>query len=123
MRRLPVVLVIEDQTELLDVIRDVLDDEGYEVATVRNPADALEVLRTKSVDLIVSDYAPPVDDGSDPLDEVADEFPELPVIVFSEDDEQSIPFFGPWRMEGVRMTLRKPFKLDDLIAASREVIG
>jgi DNA-binding NtrC family response regulator len=123
MRHLPVVLVIEDQNELLDVIRDVFDDEGYDVATVRNPDEALEVLRAKSVDLLVSDYAPPSDDGSDPLVDVVEEFPELPIIVFSEDDEQSIPFFGPWRTEGTKMTMRKPFKLDDLIAASHEVVG
>ena len=123
MRQLPVVLVIEDQNELLDVLRDVLDGEGYEVSAVRSPGEALEVLRNKSVDLLVSDYAPPFDDGSDPLVGISEEFPELPVIVFSEDDEQSIPFFGPWRTEGTRMTLRKPFKLDDLIAASREVVG
>jgi len=123
MRQLPVVLVIEDQTELLDVIRDVLDDEGYDVATVRNPDEALEVLRDKSVDLLVSDYVPPSGDDSDPLVDITEEFPELPIIVFSADDEQSIPFFGPWRMEGSRMTLKKPFKLDDLIAASREVVG
>lgn len=122
MHQLPVVLVIEDQTELLDVIRDVLDDEGYQVAAVRNPGEALEVLRNKTVDLIVSDYVPAPGDEADPLVQITEEFPDLPVIDFSEEDERSIPFFGPWRQDGTRMTLRKPFKLDDLIAASRELV-
>ena len=122
MRHRPVILVIEDQAELLDVIRDLLDDEGYDVSAVQNPAEALEVLRSKSVYLMVSDFSPPFGDGSDPLVDIDREFPDLPVIAFSEDDEQSVPFFGPWRVDGSRTTLRKPFKLDDLISALREIV-
>ena len=123
MGRQPVVLIIEDHAELLGIIRDVLDNEGYEVAGAQNPSDALEVLRSKDIDLLVSDYSPPFGDGSDPLVEIDREFPDLPVITFSEDDEQSVPFFGPRRVDGSRTTLRKPFKLDHLIAALREIVG
>lgn len=120
---LPVVVIVEDQTELRQVLRDVLDEEGYEVLPVRDPAEAIAILREQSVDLLVSDLPDQEDDSEDPLAEAAREFPELPMIVISTDPQDAVPFFGPWRLSGVRMTLRKPFRLDDLIAASRELLG
>jgi len=120
MPQLPVVVVIEDQSELRQVLRDVLDDEGYEVLPVRDPTEAMAVLREKTVDLLVSDLTEKEEEGADPLADVCREFPDLPLIVLSED---AGPFFGPWRVSGSRMILRKPFRLDDLIAASREIVG
>ncbi len=119
----PVVLVIEEQVELLNVLRDVLGEEGYEVLPACDLSEAIAILRKKSVDLLVSDL-PEVEDGNrDPLEDVTREFPDLPVIVMTEDTAQSAPFFGPWRVAGSRMTLRRPIRLDDLIAASREIVG
>lgn len=123
MPQLPVVVIVEDQTELRRVLRDVLDDEGYEVLPVRDPAEAITILREQSVDLLVSDLSEQDDETGDPLADVVREFPELPLIVLSTESKDAIPFFGPWRRSGVRMTLRKPFRLDDLIAASREIVG
>lgn len=122
MPQLPIVLLVEDQTELRHVLRDVLDEEGYEVLPVCDPAEAIAILREQSVDLLVSDL-PEQNDGDDPLADVVREFPELPLIVLSDDCHDGGPFFGPWRISGSRMTLRKPFRLDDLIAASREIVG
>jgi CheY-like chemotaxis protein len=119
----PVVVVIEDHTELRHVLRDVLGDEGYEVLPVRDSAEAIEVLRGRSVDLLVSDLPEHDGGGEDPLADIARDFPELGVIILSEDSTDAGPFFGPWRVSGSRITLRKPFRLDDLIAAAKEVIG
>ena len=114
----PVILVIEKQTELRDVIRDVLDDEGYEVLPVRDQREAISVLRAQSVDLLVSDLPVDEDDAVDPLEEVSHEFPDLPVISLSDESQEVVPFFGAWRMSGSRMTLRTPFRIDDLIGSS-----
>jgi CheY-like chemotaxis protein len=123
MPRRPVVLVIEEQAELRRVIRDVLDDEGYEVLPVRDRSEAISILREQPVDLLVSDLAEPEEDAVDPLEEVSREFPDLWVISLSDDSHAAGPFFGPWRISGFRMTLRRPFRIDDLIAASKEITG
>jgi DNA-binding response OmpR family regulator len=51
----PVVIVVEDQTELGDVIRDVFGEEGYDVLTVRDQYAAMGELRHREVDLLVAD--------------------------------------------------------------------
>jgi len=57
------VLVIDDDDELADVVRQVLRDAGYSVATVRHGAAALELVRHTSPDLILLDLTMPIMDG------------------------------------------------------------
>ena len=122
MPRPPVVLVIEDQDELGRVIRDILGKEGYDVVAVATAVEALEILRGQRVDLLVSDLPSGNESDDDALAPILEEFAELRVIVIKESDE-AVPFFGPWRVSGSQLTLRRPFRLDDLVAAPHEVIG
>jgi PAS domain S-box-containing protein len=58
------VLVIDDEPELAGVMRDMLESEGYEVATADSGALALEMLATARFDAIVSDLRMPEMDGA-----------------------------------------------------------
>lgn len=57
------VLVIDDDDELVEVVRQVLRDAGYSVATVRHGAAALELTKHIAPDLILLDLSMPVMDG------------------------------------------------------------
>lgn len=57
------VLVIDDDDELAEVVRQVLREAGYSVATVRHGAAALELVRHVSPDLILLDLSMPIMDG------------------------------------------------------------
>lgn len=118
----PVVVVVEDHSGLGEVIRDVLTDEGYDVVTVRDQYAAMGELKHRNVDLVVADLSPRLGEG-DPLAEIQAAFPELPTIQVSDESEESVPFFGPWRSSGKRVALRRPFRLDDLVAAARHLVG
>ena len=118
----PVVIVVEDQTELGDVIRDVFGEEGYDVLTVRDQYAAMGELRHREVDLLVADL-PGSLPGGDPLAEISREFPDLRLVVVTDASQEQVPFFGPWRASGLRVSLRRPFRLADLVAASREAVG
>ena len=123
MPRRPVIVLIEDQPELSNVLRDVLDDVGYDVVTVRDQFAAIGHLREDEIDLVVSDLVHPTAGSLDPLAEIEREFPDLPLIVVKDQAQEDIPFFGAWRREGSRTVLRKPFRLDDLVGAARELVG
>ena len=49
------ILIVEDDSELLEVLQFVLEDGGYEVTVASNGADALETIDDKPVDLVVLD--------------------------------------------------------------------
>ena len=56
-------LVVEDDEEIRDFLALLLETEGYAVRTARNGAEALEVVRDDSPQLILLDMRMPVMDG------------------------------------------------------------
>ena len=118
----PVVLVIEDNAELRHVLKEALTAEGYEVLTAREAADALDLLRERRVDLLISDLTGPPD--TDGLDAVRAEFPDLPVVALSgAGGGHPAFFFSAWDAKGRYRTLSRPFRLRELLSVSREVLG
>jgi len=80
------ILLVEDNLDVLDVTRVLLESEGYAVATAVNGADALALLRAGLRPcLIVLDLSMPVMDGFEFRDEQrADpELRAIPTIVYS----------------------------------------
>ena len=118
----PVLVVIEDHPELREVLLHALGEEGYDVVAVRDEDEALEIIGERQVDLVIADLAES-GEGVAQLPVIADAHPELPTIVFSEQAGPAGIFFGPWETDGTRRTLRRPFKLADLVAAAREAVG
>lgn len=117
-------LVVEDNAELRHVLKEALGSEGYDVVAARDEAEALEVLRGKRVDLMISDLTDPPR-GSRTFDEFRQEFPDLPVVALSGGGGGGHPalFFGGWQAPKGYRTLSKPFRLGELLAVSREVLG
>jgi len=114
----PRALLVEDQAELGHVLRDLLKGEGYDVVAVKTPGEAFGILREKEIQLLVTDLRDGPETSSS-LDAVTAEFPDLRHIDLVEESSATVPFFGPWRVSGFRMTLPKPIRLDDLLRASR----
>jgi CheY-like chemotaxis protein len=59
----PRVLVVDDDDELAEVLRQALRESGYAVATVRHGAAALELIGQIQPDLILLDLTMPIMDG------------------------------------------------------------
>jgi two-component system phosphate regulon response regulator OmpR len=117
----PVVVIVEDNSELRHVLKEALGGEGYLVHAVRDETEALELLRASRVDLLITDLSEP---GSPrDLDAVRQEFPKLPVVALS-DGARSHPtlFFAGWQQPKGFRALPKPFRLGELLAVSREVL-
>lgn len=78
------VLYIDDDATLLDVVKIYLDRTGqFAVTTARSGRDALDILKTKKFDAIISDYQMPGMNGIALLKEVRAEYPQLPFIIFT----------------------------------------
>jgi CheY-like chemotaxis protein len=60
---MPTVLVIDDDLDIVDSIRDVLEDEGYTVIAANDGREALERLASIKPELILLDLAMPHMDG------------------------------------------------------------
>ncbi len=123
MPRRPVVIVAEDQGGLGRLIRDAFVADGYEVETAQSLAEAARALRRGGADLLISDVEDPPGGSPDELDAMCREFPKLPVVAVRNRTPDNTPVFGPWRVEGHVLTLPRPYRLEDLLAAARTVLA
>ncbi len=61
------ILVVDDETAHLETLERLFDKEGYEVLTAEDGDDALDILRDRSVNLVITDLKMPGTDGMDLL--------------------------------------------------------
>jgi CheY-like chemotaxis protein len=111
------ILVVDDDDDIREVLREVLEQRQHHVIAAQNGADALVVLRTVQVDAIVLDLTMPRLDGRSFLD-VRARLPALnavPVIVVTASRDASLD--GDARIQAV---LRKPFTANQLAAVVEE---
>ncbi len=80
----PYILVVDDEPDIRELVRDILEDEGYAVATAENGEAARAALRERRPDLILLDIWMPDIDGISLLKEwhEGDGLP-CPVIIMS----------------------------------------
>ncbi|RFT16263.1 MAG: Response regulator of zinc sigma-54-dependent two-component system [Candidatus Saccharicenans subterraneus] len=76
-------LIIDDEKGLLEVLNVVFRKEGYEVKTATSGAEGLDILNSKSVDLVITDIRMPHISGMEVLRYVKENQPEIPVIVIT----------------------------------------
>ena len=115
MRRMPHILVVEDDTLVAEVIAAALDDD-YTSSVVETSAAALQLLSRGGIDLMLLDCTLP--DGIDSALIPESDRIGVPVVLMSGD---------PQRVEGLtsqpRPFILKPFTLVDLLAAVEREIG
>ncbi len=77
------ILVIDDEPSVLDVLRKILQLEGYEVITASNGEEGLELFRQFPCDLVITDMVMPVKDGLQTILDLRKEKPDIPVVAMS----------------------------------------
>lgn len=75
-------LLVDDNTEVLDMLSGVLQDLGYSVLTAVNGRDGLDVLSNheSDIDLIITDMIMPVMGGQAMAVNVRQRYPDLPIL-------------------------------------------
>ena len=79
----PSILVVDDEPNSLFGICQVLTDEGFHPLPAKNGIEALETLKTNSVNLIITDEKMPDMSGTELLSEVKKRHPDIPVILIT----------------------------------------
>ena len=110
------VLLVEDEEKLREVIRRLLESEGFHVLEAPNGANALQILNDAAgqrVELVLTDLRMPVMDGRQLAAALARVRPDLPIVFMSGFTAQLMDL----RLVSPHLTvLAKPFKNSDLLA-------
>jgi DNA-binding NtrC family response regulator len=108
-------LIVEDDPEMRDLLRKVLEKEGYRVSVSGDGHQALLAFDRETFDLVVTDMLMPCDGGLELLETVHRIHPSLPVII--------VTAFGDWHSYsralelGAAAFISKPLRMTELIAA------
>jgi CheY-like chemotaxis protein len=77
------ILVVDDDADELDTLKFALAMEEYEVLTATNGQDALKVLRSAAIDLVVTDIKMPVMNGMELMRHIRDFDDEIEIIALT----------------------------------------
>lgn len=77
------ILVVDDEASIRRTLREILEYEDYTVDEAEDGERALAALRATAYDLVILDVKMPAPDGLEVLAVMADEMPEIPVLMIS----------------------------------------
>lgn len=119
MIRKPVILVVDDEPQILRVMRASLPPRGYEVVTVRSGQEALDQIQKEMPDLIILDLVMPEMSGLEVCRHVR-EFASVPILVLSAKGSEHDKVIA--LDLGADDYVTKPFSMDELLARVRAVL-
>ena len=79
----PCILVVEDEKDVLAVLVDLIETDGYRVLGTTESTKALDMVRAEEVDLVLVDLMMPERDGWHLLDDIKKYDTAIPVIVLT----------------------------------------
>jgi DNA-binding response OmpR family regulator len=112
-------LVVEDQRDFGDILREFLGSKGYSVAVVGTGTAALEALERQRYDLVLTDLLLPEVSGWEIAREAKRRSPSCRVILMS---GKIVPE-GRWTEALVDSCLTKPIDLNQLLVVLAEVLN
>ena len=84
------ILWVDDEMDLLKAYLIFLEKKGYQVATASNGADAIELCKTQTFDLIMLDEMMPGLTGLETLQRIKEIQPQTPVVMVTKSEEEDI---------------------------------
>lgn len=114
------VLVIDDEKDILELIEDEFKYQGYDTLTATCGNDAVEILKQKAVQVVVSDYKMPNGNGMTVLAHVS-QMPKKPFFFFV--SGQADVSSDAAVKAGATKFFAKPFDLEELIKEIEQLIG
>lgn len=77
------ILIVDDEVHVCAALRRSLAREGYQIDTANSATEALEVMKGKAFDLVISDHLMPEMTGLEFLSRVHDRFPSAVRIILT----------------------------------------
>ena len=116
------VLVVDDEIHIVHVVAIKLRNNGYEVITAANGAEAFELACSEKPDIIVTDFQMPVMTGLELVEKIRqnEETKNIPVILltarnFAIEDEQK-------QALQISDCLTKPFSPKELLRSVQDIL-
>lgn len=115
------VLIIDDEEDILNACKNVLEDEDYDVEIAKDYNEAMKVFSSKNIDLVFLDVWLPNTDGLDILSHIKEEYPNTEVIMMS--GHAGVETAVRATKMGAYDFLEKPISISKLLSSCDEVLN
>ena len=115
------VLIIEDDLEMRSLIKDFIEEEGYEADSVERGTYAFKKLLAEPFDLIITDIRMPGFSGLDILPDLRKLKPDISIMVITAFGSEEVNYKALQR--GANAYLEKPIQLEKLSALIHEMFS
>ena len=117
------ILVIDDDLQTRDVLRQMLERAGYDVVEAPNGRAGLQHYQATAIDLIITDILMPEQDGLETIQELRRLAPAAKIIAISGGGQTGLLDLLPIAAKlGAQCTLRKPLRRQELLEAVRQLL-
>jgi CheY-like chemotaxis protein len=112
------ILIVEDDPDIRESLRDMLEDEGFIVGTVDNGRDALVRMEAEHPCVVLLDLMMPIMSGAEMLAEMSSHegISAIPVVVVSAWNDTT-------GTDGAQGIVRKPINIEELLEHVRRHCG
>jgi len=119
------ILVIDDDGKFLEIMREYLENEGYEVLMASDGEIGADLYRENKPDLVITDVIMPEKDGAQVIFELQKEFPGIKIIVMTGGGQGDAQTYlkSITTLSNVKYAFEKPFAMDKLLQAVKESVG
>lgn len=107
------ILIVEDESGIVQFLKQGLEEEGYKVSSTSNGLEAFELLQNASFDLILLDWMLPKMSGLDLCKAIRIKDTETPIIFLTAKDTIQETIEG--LKAGANDYIKKPFSFDELV--------
>jgi len=109
------VFVVDDDEDLLKMLRLRLEAEGYEFMFAESGKDMIRIMKMKRPDVVLLDIMLPEMDGYSALLQIRREndFKDIPVIIMSAKEKKNVGDL--FAFEKIAFFVEKPFEIGDLL--------
>lgn len=110
------ILLVDDEEDIINILKEMLLLLGLEVVVARNGKEALKILSSpegKKIDMVFIDWMMPVMDGRETVRAMREKGMDIPVVIVSGYLDREILDFKSQGL--VNEVISKPFKLEKLI--------
>lgn len=114
------ILVVDDNAQVRTTARLLLERAGFQVVEAESGEAALEVLRSESVEVVLTDIFMPHTDGIELIHTLHRESPNLPIVAMSGGGKDVLSVA---QLLGAAVIVEKPLTQRKLVGAIRRALG
>lgn len=115
------ILIVDDERNIRNTMKELLELEGYKCMTTENGVKALELCRSNPFDLVISDIKMPEMDGVELLSVIGKEFEHIPMIMVS--GHGTIDTAVECIKNGAFDFISKPIEMNRLLVTVRNAVS